>query len=67
MSETITYTVSGMTCDHCKTAVTGELSSVAGVEVVDVDIGNKLVMVTGEELDDVALRAAIEQAGYEAA
>ncbi|MGD0255312.1 MAG: heavy-metal-associated domain-containing protein [Acidimicrobiales bacterium] len=67
MSETITYTVSGMTCDHCKNAVTGELSSVAGVEVVDVDLGTKLVMVTGEELDDVALRAAIEQAGYEAA
>jgi len=67
MSETITYTVSGMTCEHCKNAVTGELSSVAGVEVVDVDLGTKLVMVTGEELDDVALRAAIEQAGYEAA
>ena len=67
MSETITYTVSGMTCDHCKNAVTGELSSVAGVEVGDVDLGTKRVMVTGEELDDVALRAAIEQAGYEAA
>jgi copper chaperone CopZ len=67
MSETITYTVSGMTCDHCKNAVTGELSSVAGVEVVDIDLDTKIVRVTGEGLDDGALRAAIEQAGYEAA
>ncbi len=67
MSETITYTVDGMTCDHCTNAVAGELSSIAGVEVVDVDLDTKLVRVTGEELDDVALRAAIERAGYEAA
>jgi copper chaperone CopZ len=67
MSETITYTVSGMTCDHCKNAVTGELSSVTGVEAIDIDLRTKLVRVTGEELDDGALRAAIEQAGYEIA
>jgi copper chaperone CopZ len=67
MSQTITYSVPGMTCDHCKHAVSTELGAVAGVAGVDVDLGTKLVKVTGESLDDVALRAAIEEAGYEAA
>jgi copper chaperone len=67
MSQTITYTVPGMTCDHCKHAVSTELSAVAGVAAVDVDLMTKLVKVSGEDLDDSALRAAIEEAGYEAA
>jgi copper chaperone CopZ len=67
MPETITYSVPGMTCDHCKNAVNGELRSVAGVETVEVDLDTKLVTVSGENLDDRALRAAIEEAGYEAA
>ncbi len=66
MSETITYTVPGMTCDHCKHAVSSELGSVDGVTGVDVDLDTKLVTVTGEGLTDQALRAAIEEAGYEA-
>ena len=67
MSETITYTVSGMHCGHCKASVTEELSEVEGVEAVDVDLDTKLVAVTGSGLDDSALRAAIEEAGYQAA
>lgn len=67
MAETITYTVAGMTCEHCKHAVAGELGSVPGVREVDVDLGTKLVRVTGVGLDDQALRSAIEEAGYEAA
>lgn len=67
MAETITYTVAGMTCDHCKHAVSSELGSVAGVSGVEVDLDTKLVTVTGEGLADEALRAAIEEAGYEAA
>lgn len=67
MSETITYVVPGMTCDHCKHAVSSELSAVAGVTGVEVDLGTKLVKVSGDGLDDAALRAAIEEAGYEAA
>lgn len=67
MAQVMTYTVSGMTCDHCKRAVTEELSRVAGVESVDVDLDCKLVKVTGESLDDTALRCAIEESGYEAA
>ncbi len=67
MGETITYTVPALHCGHCKASVTEELSEVEGVEAVDVDLDTKLVVVTGSGLDDAALRAAIEEAGYEAA
>ena len=63
----ITYTVSGMSCGHCKTAVEGEIGLVPGVEFVNADVDTKLVVVRGEGLDDGALRAAIDEAGYEAA
>lgn len=66
MSETITYRVPGMSCSHCEAAVTAELSAVAGVGSVDVDLETKVVTVSGEALDDAALRAAIDDAGYEA-
>jgi copper chaperone len=61
------YMVPGMSCSHCKTAVAGELRRAAGVGEVDVDLETKLVLVRGEALDDAVLRAAIEEAGYEAA
>ena len=67
MSETVTYRVPEMHCDHCKAAVTDELSAVEGVDSVDVDLETKLVVVVGERLDDATLRAAIDDAGYEAA
>jgi copper chaperone len=66
MNQTITYTVPGMSCGHCKAAVTAEVSAVAGVESVDVDLETKLVRISGENLDDAAIRAAIDEAGYEA-
>lgn len=66
MPNTAVYTVPEMSCGHCETAVTEELMSVAGVDSVDVDLTTKLVTVTGEELEDSALRAAIAEAGYEA-
>ena len=62
----MTYSVPGMTCDHCKHAVSSELGAVAGVAGVQVDLEAKLVTVTGDDLDDQQLRAAIEEAGYEA-
>jgi copper chaperone len=62
----ITYTVPGMHCEHCERAVSTELSAVAGVEAVDVNLETKLVSVRGSDLDDAGLRAAIEEAGYEA-
>ena len=63
----ITYTVPDMSCDHCKHAVSSELLGVKGVDDVVVDLQTKLVTVRGEGLDDAALRAAIDDAGYEAA
>jgi copper chaperone CopZ len=63
----ITYSVLDMSCSHCEHAVSNELLSVAGVESVEVDLATKLVVVHGEGLDDSALRAAIEEAGYKAA
>lgn len=66
MEDSIVYTVPGMTCAHCEAAVREEVWGVAGVESVDVDLETKLVRVTGSALDDAALRAAIEAAGYEA-
>lgn len=67
MSDTATYTVPGMTCEHCKASVSEELGAIAGVESVEVDLKTKLVTVSGASLDDAALRAAIDEAGYEAA
>ena len=67
VSETATYTVPAMHCGHCERAVKEELSTVPGVTAVDVDLETKRVTVTGAPLDDGALRAAIEEAGYEAA
>jgi copper chaperone CopZ len=66
MSE-IVYTVPDMSCEHCRHAVTSELLEVDGVEGVVVDLESKLVTVRGTGLDDSALRAAIDEAGYEAA
>lgn len=67
MSTTLTYTVPGMHCGHCTAAVTEEVSALEGVESVAVDLESKRVEVVGERLDDAAIRAAIEEAGYEAA
>jgi len=63
----LTYTVPGMHCGNCEAAVERELRLVGGVQDVDVDLDSKRVVVRGEGLDDGALRAAIEEAGYEAA
>ena len=65
--ETRIYSVPGMHCGHCQAAVTEELVGVPGVESVEVDLDSKLVTVTGEALDDGALRTAIGDAGYEVA
>jgi copper chaperone CopZ len=63
----LTYTVSGMSCVHCKAAVTEEVEQVGGVTDVEVDLETKLVVVRGEGVSDDAVRAAIVEAGYEAA
>ena len=68
MAVTRTYTVSGMTCEHCVAAVTGELSTLPGVADVRVDLGSGAVIVTSEApLPAEAVRAAVDEAGYELA
>jgi copper chaperone len=62
----VTYTVRGMTCGHCVAAVTREVSAVPGVTEVSVDLASGLVSVSGAA-DDAAVRAAIDEAGYEVA
>ena len=62
----LAYRVAGMTCDHCVAAITAEVSTVAGVTAVDVDLAAKLVRVHGSALDGAAVVAAIDEAGYEA-
>jgi copper chaperone len=59
------YTVPGMSCEHCRAAVTTEVGAVAGVSAVEVDLERKRVTVSGEALDDAAIRAAIDEAGYD--
>jgi copper chaperone len=67
MTDTITYTVPAIHCEHCAMSIREEVAEVSGVEDVAVDLDTKLVTVSGRELDDAALRAAIEEAGYQAA
>ena len=62
---TVTYTVTGMTCGHCAASVTEELTELAGVETVDVVVETGAVTVTSAApLDESAVRAAVEEAGY---
>lgn len=69
MSISQQYAVRGMTCDHCVLAVTEEISALAGVIGVDVDLvvnGNSRVTVASEDpLDANLVRAAVDEAGYE--
>ncbi|HWH28941.1 MAG TPA: heavy-metal-associated domain-containing protein [Mycobacteriales bacterium] len=60
---TTTYTVSGMTCGHCVSSVTEEVSEVAGVTDVQVDLDSGRMVVTGDA-DAAAVKAAVEEAGY---
>lgn len=68
MSETTTWTVTGMTCGHCVASVTEELLELAGVEDVDVALDTGAVTVTssGPLARDVVERAVAE-AGYQLA
>ena len=60
------YTVVGMTCDHCVGAVTEEVASIAGVTGVDVDLDSGALTVSGD-VDASAVQAAVEEAGYQLA
>lgn len=64
-TDTLTYTVSGMTCAHCAASVEEEVSEVDGVESVAVDLETGAVRVHGRGVADDAVRAAVREAGYE--
>ena len=68
MPTTASYTVTGMTCGHCVTAVTEEVTQVPGVTGVEVDLATGGLTVTSERpVDESAVRAAVEEAGYSVA
>lgn len=68
MAVTSTYTVTGMTCGHCVSAVTSELTALDGVDAVEIELGSGKVTVTSDApLSDAAVRAAVDEAGYELA
>jgi copper chaperone len=67
VSETRTYSVPAIHCEHCGMSIREEVSEVDGVEDVEVNLESKVVTVRGRELSDERLRAAIEEAGYDAA
>jgi copper chaperone len=63
-----TYSVPGISCGHCKTAIEGEVGKVVGVETVDVDIESKTVkVVLADSVTDDEIRGAIDIAGYDVA
>jgi copper chaperone len=58
--------VTGMTCDHCASAVRAEISKLSGVTGVEVDVAAGTVRITGDPLPgDTPLREAVEEAGYD--
>ena len=62
---TRSFTVEGMTCDHCVASVREELAQVPGVIAVDVELSSGRLTVTGEPIEDAAIREAVAEAGYE--
>jgi len=63
-----TYTVQGMTCGHCVSSVTEEVSALDGVQAVEVDLASGVVTVTSDrDLADDDVRAAVTEAGYQLA
>ncbi|WP_206475291.1 heavy-metal-associated domain-containing protein [Microbacterium sp. KRD172] len=61
------YQVTGMSCGHCEVAIRGEVGQIAGVTDIDVTTqGGKLIVSSDQPLDDAAVLAAVDEAGYEA-
>jgi copper chaperone CopZ len=67
VTEQTIYAVPAIHCEHCARSIREEVSEVAGVQSVDVDLDTKTVTVSGIAISDELVRAAIVEAGYEAA
>ncbi len=64
---TNTYAVTGMSCGHCEVAIRSEVSQIAGVTDIEVRAADGHLAVTAEgPVDDAAVLAAVDEAGYEA-
>ncbi|GGF45751.1 heavy metal transport/detoxification protein [Marmoricola endophyticus] len=62
---TTSYTVTGMTCEHCVASVTEEVEEIAGVTDVLVDLGTGALTVSSDrDLPEAEVRVAVEEAGY---
>ncbi len=66
-TSSLTYSVPAMSCGHCVNAITDEVTQVDGVSDVAIDLDTKLVVVSGEDLSDAAIREAIVEAGFDPA
>lgn len=65
-SVTTVYKVSGMSCGHCEGSVSGELSGITGVtSVTAIASTGEVTVVSAAPLDDAAVRAAVDEAGFE--
>jgi copper chaperone CopZ len=62
----LTLVVEGMSCEHCRLAITDEVSGVSGVQSVEVDLEAKLVRVGGTDVDESDVIDAVDEAGYDA-
>jgi copper chaperone CopZ len=63
----ISYSVTGMTCGHCENAVIEEVGKISGIGDVQADATAGTVSFTGTDVDEAALRAAVDEAGYQLA
>lgn len=59
------YTVVGMTCNHCIDRVTAGVSSVPGVQRAQAQVEDGQLVVIGQDFTDTAIRRAVEDAGYQ--
>jgi copper chaperone len=61
------YQVTGMTCGHCEMSIREEVGTIAGIQDIEVSVQTGRLVVTSEqELDDAAVLAAVDEAGYSA-
>ena len=60
------YQVTGMTCGHCEASVREEVGEVPGVEQIEVSAQTGRLVVTGSDVDEAAVIAAVDEAGYQA-
>ncbi len=64
---TTEYQVTGMTCGHCEASVREEVGEIVGIENIEVSAATgKLVVTAATEIDDAAVLAAVQEAGYQA-